>query len=127
MSKTAYELRKRARQSAGITELRLSQPGEVRRAFRVVNAEAAAAAVEAADVEAIERARLEPGRRERLVVPRARPWWVARPAGLAGGAKAKRAARELAAEIALLAAGADPGAVVEAVDQALALARTPKS
>ena len=121
MSKTAYEQRQRARQSAGITELLLSQPVEIRRAYRVVNADVAvAAAAAAAERAAIDAARLEPERRRR-VVKRDRPAWLARPAGLAGGAKAKRAARDLAAEVVALVrlAGADPRAAVEAVGRAL--------
>lgn len=128
MSRTAYEARRRERQAAGLTELKLSQPVELRHAYRVVNADVAvAAAAAAAERAAIEAARLEP--EPRRVVTRDRPAWLARRGGLAGGAKAKRAARDLAAEIALLVirAGADPAAAVEAVGRGLALARTAKS
>ena len=128
LSRTAYEARRRERQAAGLTELKLSQPVELRHAYRVVNADVAvAAAAAAAERAAIEAARLEP--EPRRVVTRDRPAWLARRGGLAGGAKAKRAARDLAAEIALLVirAGADPAAAVEAVGRGLALARTAKS
>ena len=104
----------------------MAQPVEMRRAYRVVNVEAAAAA----EREAIEAARLEPDRRERRpAVTRDRPVWVPRARGLAGASRDKEAARDLAAEVVALVrlAGADPREAIEAVDRALARARAKAS
>ena len=112
MSRTAYDQRRAARQSAGITDLRMSQPLAVRRAFRVVSAEAAAAAAEAA------------------APPSAAPPSAPGPRrpGRSARDRIEEQARLLSADIAMLgwATDADPSTVLAAVNRGLERAKTPK-